>query len=197
MNAKLLICVLTAAWLLTPPAVDIVSTQAGQHASHGSTSTGNTRGPLAAAVRHATERYRDVNEALAVGYVQFGGCVSGPEEGAMGVHFVELRALRRSSSRSKHPEVLVYEPRERSTPPRCGRIRHTGGCVAWPVMTMSTLPHLMGHLFHFAPGPNRYGPAGVLRAARLGLEEQPAWDIRRLEPERVVCGLGRNVLTRP
>ena len=156
MNAKLLICVLTAAWLLTPPAVDIVSTQAGQHASHGSTSTGNTRGPLAAAVRHATERYRDVNEALAVGYVQFGGCVSGPEEGAMGVHFSNF-ALFDDKLKVEEPEVLVYEPKN-------GRLHLVAAEYVTPADAWQAshddfdLPHLMGHLFHFAPGPNRYGP---------------------------------------
>ena len=58
----------------------------------------------------------------------------------------------------EHPEVLVYEPRN-------GRLQlvaaeYVTPAEAWdPAHDPSDKPQLMGHLFHFAPGPNRYGPA--------------------------------------
>jgi hypothetical protein len=70
---------LTAVSLLTPGSVSVVRAQAEKHASHVI-----VRGPLPEAVRQATESFRDVSDAMAAGYVQNGGCVSGPEEGAMG-----------------------------------------------------------------------------------------------------------------
>jgi hypothetical protein len=81
MDTRLLICGLTAASLLTPASVGVANTQGAQHAGHGS-----SKGPVPDALRRATERVRDVNAAIAAGYVQFQGCVSGPDEGAMGVH---------------------------------------------------------------------------------------------------------------
>lgn len=42
-------------------------------------------GSLSAQVREATAVYRDIDQAIAAGYEQFGGCVSGPEGGASGM----------------------------------------------------------------------------------------------------------------
>jgi hypothetical protein len=150
MNAKPLFYGLMAASLLTLASVSVVETQGAQHAGHG-----NMRGPLVEAVRQATEHLRDVNAAIAAGYVQNGGCVSGPAEGAMGVHFAKF-ALFDGQIDVQHPEVLVYEPRN-------GRLHLVAAEYvipgpAWdPVHDPVDRPHLMGHLYHFVPGPNRYG----------------------------------------
>lgn len=150
MNARLLICGLTAFVLWTPAAVSLVGAQSA-HAAHGDVS-----GPLPAAVRRATERFRDVNAAIAAGYVRFQGCVSGPEEGAMGVHYSNF-SLFDGRVDVDHPEVLVYEPRN-------GRLHLVAAeyvipAGAWdPGHDPFDKPQLMGHLLHFASGPNRYGP---------------------------------------
>jgi hypothetical protein len=152
MTAKPLIWSLAATFLMTPASVDVVKAQDSQHANHGS----NLKGPLPAAVREATARFRDINDAIAAGYVQNGGCVSGPEEGAMGVHFAK-QALFDGEIDVDNPEVLVYEPRN-------GRLQLVAAEYvvpgpAWdPFQDPFFKPHLMDHLFHFAPGPNRYGP---------------------------------------
>jgi hypothetical protein len=39
-------------------------------------------------VRQATERFSDVNAATAAGYAPAYGCVTGPDMGAMGVHYI-------------------------------------------------------------------------------------------------------------
>ena len=151
MSTKHLVWGLTAASLLTPASVSVVRAQAERHASHAI-----VRGPLPEAVRQATERFRDVNDAIAAGYVQNGGCVSGPEEGAMGVHFAKP-ALFDGNVDVEQPEVLVYEPKN-------GRLHLVAAeyivpASAWdPVHDPSDKPHVMGHLYHFVPGPNRYGP---------------------------------------
>src|SRR5262245_19813091 len=44
--------------------------------------------PLVDAVRRATETFKDVTAATSAGYAAFLGCVSGPQDGAMGIHFV-------------------------------------------------------------------------------------------------------------
>jgi hypothetical protein len=44
--------------------------------------------PLIDKAHNATARYVDLNVALAEGFVPATPCVSGPDTGAMGVHFV-------------------------------------------------------------------------------------------------------------
>ena len=120
------------------------------------TTTPSSRNPFVDAVRQATERFRDVNHALAAGYVQNGGCVSGPEEGAMGIHFAKFD-LFDGTVDVEQPEVLVYEPRN-------GRLHLVAAeymvpAPAWdPVHDPSEKPHLTGHMYHFVPATNRYGP---------------------------------------
>src|SRR5262245_1307152 len=43
---------------------------------------------LVAIVRDATQRFMDVNAAVAANYKPAFGCVSGPDHGAMGVHYI-------------------------------------------------------------------------------------------------------------
>jgi hypothetical protein len=151
MHARYLTCCLAAGALLTSGSLSVVSAQSKLHANHG-----GADGPVAEAVREGTERFRDVNAAIAAGYVQFQGCVSGPEKGAMGVHYSNF-ALFDAVTDVANPEVLVYEPRN-------GRLHLVAAeyvvpAEAWdPVNDPFDKPTLMGHLFHFAPGPNRYGP---------------------------------------
>lgn len=82
-----------------------------------------------AAVRAATEKYQDVNIALAEGYVPdpAGICVSAAEEGlpaelgAMGIHYLNMEALQLTANAPRvdgmstytdfqKPAVLLYEP---------------------------------------------------------------------------------------
>ena len=105
MHARYPICCLTAVSLLTPVSLSGVSAQS-THANHG-----GADGPVAEAVRQATERFKSVNAAIAAGYVQFQGCVSGPEQGAMGVHYSNF-ALFDGVTDIANPEVLVYEPKD-------------------------------------------------------------------------------------
>jgi hypothetical protein len=60
--------------------VSCASTRAGTRAV--------SNAPLAQEVRRATERYQDVAAATAAGYAPFLGCVSSPQDGAMGIHYV-------------------------------------------------------------------------------------------------------------
>ena len=152
MTARHLILGLTAAALLAPPSIGVVRTQALQHGEHG-----NLGGPLPEAVRRATERFRDVNEAIAAGYVASTTCVSGPQEGAMGVHFVNP-AFFDDKLEVERPEALVYEPRN-------GRLHLVAAEYITPVPLWhathdpAQVPELQGHLFNLIAGPNRYGPA--------------------------------------
>jgi len=123
-----------------------------QHAAHPADSTVG----LVEHVRQITEPFGDVARAMNAGYIQFLGCVSGPQEGAMGVHYVNL-SLFDDHLDVEHPEALVYEPRR-------GRLQLVAAeyitpAAAWHAShPPNVTPQLMGHLYHLVTGPNRYGP---------------------------------------
>lgn len=156
MYATRLICALTGASALMLMSVSTVQTQTPQHAGHhGSGNSSRVKGPLPEAVRAATEKFRDVDAAIAAGYMLNGGCVSGPQEGAMGVHYAKFD-LFDAMLNVDEPEVLVYEPRN-------GRLHlvaaeYVTPAAAWDAASPMATPQLMGHLLHLTPGPNRYGP---------------------------------------
>ena len=184
MHARYLICCLTAVSLLTPGSRSVVSAQSGPHANHG-----GGGGPAADAVRQAIERFNDVNAAIAAGYVQFQGCVSGPEKGAMGVHYSNF-ALFDGITDIANPEVLVYEPKDDRL--QLVAAEYVVPAEAWdPSHDPFDKPNSDGAPVSFRPGTESLWPDSVLRTARMGLEEQPKWNLRRLEPRCLVRSLGR------
>jgi len=108
---------------------------------------------LVAKVRAATEIYIDVQKATDKLYEPFLGCVTGPEEGAMGIHFVNL-GLVNGEIEINNPEALIYEPRD-------GEMRLVGVEYITPVeawhQTHPLPPVLEGQVFHFNDSPNRFG----------------------------------------
>ena len=78
--------------------------EAAQHEGHGASSSS----ALVETVRGATERFRDVRNVPAE-YTPTLGCVSGPEAGAMGVHFVNAGLLLDNRLEPTQPEALIYE----------------------------------------------------------------------------------------
>jgi hypothetical protein len=60
-------------------------------------------------VRDATRSFHDVGNATAAGYGRFLGCVSGPQPGAMGVHYVNGGLVRDGELDANRPEALMYE----------------------------------------------------------------------------------------
>ena len=112
-------------------------------------------GALLAAVRAATERFKDPAAAEAEDYhLQF-GCVSGPDAGAMGMHFVNGPLVADGELDVAHPEIVLYEPLPG------GRLKLVGAdflvlADAWNA-THASPPELMGQLFHLFESPNRFG----------------------------------------
>ena len=105
-------------------------------------------------VRRATERFKDPAAATAAGYGPFLGCVSGPQEGAMGIHYVNGDLVGDGQIDAARPEALIYEPEN-------GRLRLVGVeyvvmAEAWNARNASP-PALQGQVFHFTGSPNRYG----------------------------------------
>lgn len=116
----------------------------------------HTRSPigLVGEVREATERFVDVAQATAAGYAPLLGCVSGPQEGAMGLHLVNNELVGDGTLDAARPEALLYEMRN-------GRFRLLGveyivPAAAWHAHSQPP-PVLAGQLFHHTDTPNRYG----------------------------------------
>jgi hypothetical protein len=112
-------------------------------------------GELVRVVRETTRQYRDVNQAVAAGYHLMFGCVSGPDDGAMGLHYVNLELVADGVLDPRRPEIVIYEPL-----PNGGR-RLIGAdflifAEAWHAKNTGT-PELGGQLMHLIDSPNRYG----------------------------------------
>jgi hypothetical protein len=111
-------------------------------------------GALVETVRRATERFQDVEEATAAGYADSLLCVSGPEEGAMGVHFGNADLIGDGALDPERPELLVYEPKNGQL--HLVAVEYLVLSEAWDANN-PTPPSLLGPLFHYYGSPNRYG----------------------------------------
>jgi hypothetical protein len=120
---------------------------------HSADSARALASPLVHKVRRATARYRDVNVAISEGWVRGTPCVSGPNEGAMGVHFVLPERVGDGLLDASAPEALIYEPLSN------GALRLVGVefIVLANTWTGPNAPALEGHLLNYVNEPNRYG----------------------------------------
>ena len=112
-------------------------------------------GALLRIVREATARFKDVSVAEAEGYALQFGCVSGPDSGAMGLHYVNGDILNRGELDAYHPQIVIYEP----TPNGGRKLIGADFLVfaeAWDKKNQGP-PELMGQLFHYFEAPNRFG----------------------------------------
>jgi len=106
-------------------------------------------------VRQATERFKDVSVAEKEGYVLQFGCVSGPDSGAMGLHYVNGDIVNSGVIDPTRPQIVIYEP----TPD--GKLKLIGAdflviASVWDAKNQGP-PELMGQLFHYFESPNRFG----------------------------------------
>jgi len=63
-----------------------------------------------AAVRNATAKYHNVDNALADGFVADHECVAVPGLGGMGIHYINYERIMDPSVNLTEPEVLLYAP---------------------------------------------------------------------------------------
>ncbi|HEU4692570.1 MAG TPA: hypothetical protein VFS23_29615 [Vicinamibacterales bacterium] len=136
----------------------LVATGSSHAAAQSHDHTADAKGASGAfvkLVREVTERFKDVSVAEREGYgLQF-GCVSGPDYGAMGMHFVNFPLVLDGVLDPTKPEIVIYEPLPN------GRLRLIGAdylvlADAWNA-THSSPPELGGQLLHFFEAPNRFG----------------------------------------
>ncbi len=121
-----------------------------------------SQGELLKIVRESTERFKNVSVAEGEGYKLVFGCVTGPDAGAMGMHFLKQEFLNsppltaNGEIDARRPQIVIYEP----TPE--GDLRLIGAdyllfADAWDKAHPGNPPQLMGQLFHYFESPNRFG----------------------------------------
>ena len=143
----------TAAFLvaLTPLQPSFASQADGHAGQHDDKKTS----ALIEKVRAATETFRDVRNTTGL-YEPILGCVSGPLEGAMGMHFVNKTLLTDNVLLAEQPEALIFEFRN-------GIARLVGvefivlASVWHQTHAADDPPVLEGQLLQFEDSPNRFG----------------------------------------
>jgi hypothetical protein len=103
-------------------------------------------------VHQAANRFQDVNAATAEGYVSTASCVSGPNQGAMGVHYVNGAFIEDGVLDVRRPEVLVYEPHERGL--RLVAVEFLVDAQQWDAANPEA-PVIGGQLLNYVGAPNR------------------------------------------
>jgi hypothetical protein len=106
-------------------------------------------------VRDATRQFIDVNVAIAAGYGPFLGCVSGPDHGAMGIHYVNGTLVGDGEIDASHPEALIYEPLGDRR--RLVGVEFIVDAATWLANHDNTPPVLENQTFLYVGSPNRYG----------------------------------------
>jgi hypothetical protein len=115
---------------------------------------GNVPAKLVATVRKATMQFVNVNVATAAGYQPLFGCVSGPDQGAMGIHYINLALYGDGTLDATRPEALIYEPSNGSL--ALVGVEYIVDAAAWLAQNSSP-PMLEGQAFQLVNSPNRYG----------------------------------------
>ena len=121
----------------------------------GSSEQKSNAATLLKIVRESTARFQDVSAAEAEGYVLTFGCVSGPDSGAMGLHYVNAAILNSGVLDPTRPQIVIYEPTPNGRPKLIGA-DFLMLADQWN-QTHSAPPELMGQLFHLFESPNRFG----------------------------------------
>jgi hypothetical protein len=110
-------------------------------------------------VREATERFADVNAATAAGYEPAFGCVTGPDMGAMGVHYINGALVSGGQLNAEEPQALIYEPVGKAM--KLVGVEFIAIADPWLTAHQQAPPVLDGQLLQYIGAPNRYGLPGL------------------------------------
>ncbi|WP_321472285.1 hypothetical protein [uncultured Paludibaculum sp.] len=120
------------------------------HSGHGN----RIPAKLVEMVRTATRQFIDVNATNGAGYMPAFGCVSGPDHGAMGIHYINGTLVADGEVDAARPEALIYEPSNGAM--RLVGVEFIVDAATW-MKTHTAPPMLEGQAFQLVNSPNRYG----------------------------------------
>jgi hypothetical protein len=106
-------------------------------------------------VRETTAQFINVNNLRGTGYAPLFGCVSGPDHGAMGIHYINLGLVGDGMLDERNPEVLIYEPVGNAR--RLVGVEYIVDATTWLNAHDNVPPSLEGQDFQFVDAPNRFG----------------------------------------
>ena len=110
-------------------------------------------------VREATEKFTNVNAAVAAGYEPAFGCVTGPDMGAMGVHYINGALVSGGELNPKEPQALIYEPVGNAM--KLVGVEYIALADNWLTAHQQAPPILEGQLLQYIGAPNRYALPGL------------------------------------
>jgi hypothetical protein len=137
-----------------------------------------------AAVRAVTQRFHDVNAAIAAGYVPFYVCTEQPGVGTMGQHYVNLSLAGTPEVDPLQPEALVYAPT------RSGGLRLVA--VEYVTFDTSSQPYVLGQPMLFRAAGNRYGLPDFYERHAWLWQGNPAGTFADWNPDISCLGNGDN-----
>ena len=106
-------------------------------------------------VRTNTAQFINVNNLNGTGYAPLFGCVSGPDHGAMGIHYLNLGLVGDGMLDARSPEALIYEPVGNAR--RLVGVEYIVDAATWLAAHDNAPPQLEGQDFQFVNAPNRFG----------------------------------------
>jgi hypothetical protein len=109
-----------------------------------------------ATVRQVTQRFHDVNAAIAAGYVPFYTCTEQPGVGTMGQHYVKLSLVGNPAVDALNPEALVYAP-TRAGGLRLVAVEYVTFAADWHTAFGAANPTVLGQQMLFRAAGNRFG----------------------------------------
>ncbi len=106
-------------------------------------------------VRDNTQQFVYVSNTKSAGYGPAFGCVSGPDHGAMGIHYINGALVGDGKIDARYPEALIYEPVGNKR--RLVGVEYIVDSATWLAAHQGVPPQLEGQAFQLVGSPNRYG----------------------------------------
>jgi hypothetical protein len=160
--------------MLSLAVLGILVTSAPVMAEEYGHSNHNAPAKLVQTVRDATRQFANNPDNAGPDYVPTFGCVSGPDHGAMGIHYVNFGLVGDGKVEATTPEALVYEPQ--------GHNRFQLVAVEYIVDAPTWLadkdhnglpPQLEGQAFQLIGTPNRFGIPSPFFELHVWLKDNP------------------------
>jgi hypothetical protein len=106
-------------------------------------------------VKENTTQFINVNNTAAAGYGPAFGCVSGPDHGAMGIHYINGALVGDGLIDETTPEALIYEPVGKRL--KLVGVEYIVDSATWLAAHNNVPPQLEGQAFQLIASPNRFG----------------------------------------
>ena len=134
-------------------ALACLAVPAGASAQHEAAHAAQSPASLVKIVREVTRPLFEIPAATNAGYGPFLGCVSAPEIGAMGQHYVNPQLVGDGLIDATRPEALIYEITGNRA--RLVGVEYIVDAATWNA-SHTTPPVLEGQSFQLVGAPNRY-----------------------------------------